>query len=600
MAAPSPIIANSDIVSYEITSEGSEIPGTYQVISIEVDKQVNQITKAAITLLDGSAATENFPVSDSSTFVPGNKIEIKAGYKNNNTTIFKGIILKQSIQVEDGEGAKLIVECQDTAVKMTVGRKSEYYTKMKDSDAMKKAIGNSSGVSSKVTVTNIKLPELVQYYSTDWDFVLARAEVNGMVVLTDNNTVTVQPPDENKSPVLSLTYGDSIMSFNGTLDSTLQLSEVKANAWDFKTQKMIAAQASNTNAGPGNLSSKKLSEVIGLKDYELETSGALEQENLTNWAKAQMVKSTYSKIRGGVKFQGSSLVNPGNYVTIDGMGDRFNGDNFVGGVRHEIKEGNWFTTVELGLSPEWMTSNSDVMSPPASGLLPGTEGLLNGTVKKIYDDPDSQYRILVDVPVIDQSGDGIWARLSNFYSTSGAGAFFLPEVGDEVVLGFLNQDPRYPIILGSMYSSPKNKPTNGLNPNEKNSKKAIVTKGQLKMEFDDENKILTMITPGKNQIEFNDKSKTITIKDQNSNSVKMSDSGIDLTSPKSINIRADESVTISGTTGVTIDSSGGEAALSGMSTKITADTQLSINGGMSSTISASAELSLQAGMIMIN
>ena len=55
----------------------------------------------------------------------------------------------------------------------------------------------------------------------------------------------------------------------------------------------------------------------------------------------------------------------------------------------------------------------------------------------MYEDPDSQFRILVSVPLFDPNGEGIWARLTNFYSTNGAGIFFLPEVGDEVVLGFL-------------------------------------------------------------------------------------------------------------------------------------------------------------------
>ncbi len=80
---------------------------------------------------------------------------------------------------------------------------------------------------------------------------------------------------------------------------------------------------------------------------------------------------------------------------------------------------------------------------------PAVRGLINGTVKKMYDDPLGQFRVLVDVPMFNNYGEGIWARLANFYSTSGAGAFFMPEVGDEVVVGFLNEDPCSPVILES-------------------------------------------------------------------------------------------------------------------------------------------------------
>ena len=175
----------------------------------------------------------------------------------------------------------------------------------------------------------------------------------------------------------------------------------------------------------------------------------LENTDLNNWSKAQIVKSEYSKIIGEAKFQGTNLIDPGKYMTFNGLGDRFNGDYLISGVVHDLSDGNWISEVSLGLSPIWFTEEPDVMAPPASGLLPGARGLLNGTVKQIFGDPDSQYRILVDIPLFDTNGSGIWARLSNFYSTSGAGAFFLPEVGDEVILGFLNEDPRFPVILGS-------------------------------------------------------------------------------------------------------------------------------------------------------
>ncbi|WP_459613983.1 phage baseplate assembly protein V [Dickeya oryzae] len=53
--------------------------------------------------------------------------------------------------------------------------------------------------------------------------------------------------------------------------------------------------------------------------------------------------------------------------------------------------------------------------------------------------------------------DGLWARLASYYASSGIGAQFMPEVGDEVILGYFNNNPSDPVILGSLYSS-KNPP----------------------------------------------------------------------------------------------------------------------------------------------
>ncbi|AXG74380.1 type VI secretion system tip protein VgrG [Flavobacterium arcticum] len=589
-----------DTATFTIKVNGNAIDDESKVLSIYVEKRVNRIAYAKIVILDGDADDETFKISSSATFVPGAEIVIEAGYDSKNTNIFKGIITGQTIRIDALVGSALEVECRDEAIKMIVGRKSLTYSKQKDSDVISTIIGNYSGLSSDVSSTPTTWPEQVQYYVTDWDYIMTLAENNGMVVTAYDNKVSVFKPDANTSSVLTVKYGDGLMEFNADLQSIYQIDNAKADSWDYKTQAVINGEATNSYAGAGNLSTKKLSEVVGLSEYRLQTIGSLESADLTNWSKAQLVKSEFSKIQGEAKFQGTSIPNPGQYITLGGLGDRFNGDHIMSGIVHDISEGNWITRVNIGLPFGWFTEEPDVVAPPASGVLPGVRGLSIGTVKKMYEDPDSQYRILVDVPLFDSNGEGIWARLSNFYSTNGAGAFFMPEVGDEVVLGFLNEDPRYPIILGSMYSSTNTKPYEGLDPNEKNSIKAIVSKSGISIEFDDENKILTVNTPNKNTVILSDQDKQITLKDENDNSIVLSSSGITIKSPKSINIEATESVNIKGTQGVKVQASGGDVAISGMNIKQSADVEYSAEGSATAKVSGGAQLTLKGAMVMIN
>jgi Rhs element Vgr protein len=593
-------ITSGDLVTFNIKTSGSTIPDTMDVQSVEVEKGVNRIPIAKVVVIDGSPSAETFGASSSSTFVPGNTITIEAGYDSTNEVIFTGIITKQSIRIQGNVGSVLEIECRDEAVKMAVGRKSLTYSKQKDSDIMSTIIGNYSGLSAAVTATTTKWPEQVQYYITDWDFVLARAETNGMIVTALNGKVSVFDPSKDTTSVLEIEYGNNLLEFNASLDAITQLGSAKATSWDYTTQATISGEATNSYAGPGNLSSKKLSEVVGLSEYELQSTAPIEVADLKNWSKAALVKSAYSKIRGNVKFQGSNLVDPAKYITLAGLGDRFNGDHIISNVKHVIGHGNWITEVAVGLSPVWFTQEPDVMAPPASGLLPGVQGLFNATVKKIYEDPDNQYRVLVDIPLFDQNGEGLWARLTNFYSTSGAGAFFMPEVGDEVVVGFLNEDPRFPIILGSMYSSTNNKPFNGLNPDEKNTIKAFVSKSGINIKFDDENKELTLETPSKNTAILSDKDKQITIKDQNDNCIIMSDSGITIQSAKNITVKATQNLTLKGDQGVTIESSGGDVQIKGLNIKETADMEYSAEGGATASLQGGAETTIKGAMVMIN
>ena len=592
-------IKSEGLVTFSIKVEGTTIPDTVGVLSIHIDKAINRIGTAKIVVIDGEPATGEFKVSSSSTFIPGNKVTIEAGYDRKNQTIFKGIVTQQSIEIS-GLGSKLIVECKDAAYQMIVGRKSLTYAKKTDSDIISSIIGTYSGLDSDVSSTTTEWPEQVQYYVTDWDFIISRAESNGLIVNVIDGKVNVKAPNADTSSVLTIAYGDNLYEFNANLNSITQLESVKATAWSYKEQTIVNSEASNDHAGAGNLSSKKLAEDVHNSNFELQTGAPLEKEDLTNWSKAQLVKSEYSKIQGEAKFQGTALVNPGTYITLKGLGDRFNGDHFVSQVIHAIEGGNWMTETIIGIPSDWFIERPDVIAPSASGLLPGARGLFNATVKKMYEDTDNQFRILIDIPLFDAAGEGIWARLSNFYSTNGAGVFFLPEVGDEVIVGFINEDPRYPIILGSLYSDSKIKPFEGLEPDEKNSIKAIVSKSGINIQFDDENKVLTLTTPGKNTAILSDKDKQITIQDQNSNSIVMSDSGIVMKSPKDISIEASQNLTLKGDQGVTISSSGGDVQVDGINIKQSAQMEYSAEGSTTAQVQGGTELTLKGAMVMIN
>ena len=46
----------------------------------------------------------------------------------------------------------------------------------------------------------------------------------------------------------------------------------------------------------------------------------------------------------------------------------------------------------------------------------------------------------------------VWARVAVPFAGDGHGAFFLPDVGDEVLVAFVAGDPRWPVVLGSLWN----------------------------------------------------------------------------------------------------------------------------------------------------
>ncbi|HEY8207156.1 MAG TPA: phage baseplate assembly protein V, partial [Myxococcaceae bacterium] len=171
-----------------------------------------------------------------------------------------------------------------------------------------------------------------------------------------------------------------------------------------------------------------------------------------------------------------------------------------------------------------------------------------GVVDAFQDDPDGEYRIKVRLSILDEQQGSIWARLARPDAGDKRGQAFWPEIGDEVVLGFLSDDPRQAIILGSLYG-PSNKPPEAAGPpTDKNEKRAIVSKGGSVIAFDDQKKAVTIQTPGGNKVTVDDDAGAITLEDQNGNTVTMDSKGITLKSAADFNVEASGKVVIKGST----------------------------------------------------
>ena len=160
----------------------------------------------------------------------------------------------------------------------------------------------------------------------------------------------------------------------------------------------------------------------------------------------------------------------------------------------------------------------------------------------------------------------------------------------------MNDDPRFPVIFGALYSA-KNKAKE--TPAEKNQFKSIYSKSGIHITFDDEDKILTIETPDMNTIVLDDKNKSISIQDLNENSILMNESGITIKTSKDLNLNADGSINIKATSNLAMSATA-DATLDGQSITQNAKTSFTAKGNASAELSASGQTSIKGAMVMIN
>src|SRR4051812_32174719 len=187
------------VVSYNITSDGKLISETYKLLYIDVKTEYNRIPYAELGFIDGDLAKQEYKISESADFEPGKEIEIKLGYNGTKPSdkpqvVFKGIVLKQSLQ-QNQRGCILVAELNDTAVRMTFGRKSNVFENIKDNAIISKLISNNGLQAGSVDATTVQHKKIVQYACTDWDFMLSRAEANSLLLSVNAGILTAKAPD---------------------------------------------------------------------------------------------------------------------------------------------------------------------------------------------------------------------------------------------------------------------------------------------------------------------------------------------------------------------------------------------------------------------
>jgi Rhs element Vgr protein len=531
-------------------------------------------------IVDGEPEAANFSVSSSNVFLPGKTIGISLGYDSNNVNVFKGIIISNTQKASDN-GGLLVVECRDEAVKMTLDKNSKHYNNITASDVAETLLGNYGIANTNISPATVTHKQLVQYNSSDWDFMISRLDAAGLMCILNNGETRIKKmeatPTGSNLPVFE--FGNNIIEFDGSMDARAQSGSVVLQSWNYSTQELETENAALNLSNPGGISTDDLGTG---QTTTIRAGGKKETTEQQALAKTKKIREVLSKIKGRVKFFGrvAQPVIAGDFVTLQGLGANFNGNAFVSAIQHDYSDGDWTTTATLGWDENFFTEQINPLSETSgSGDLNSLGGLQTGIITDIID-ADGDFRIKLRLPMVSNQEDGVYARLATLDAGNNRGTFFMPEVGDEVVVGFMNNNPAQPVILGMLHSSKNAAP---LKPESANDKKGYVSRSEIKILIDDGEKSITIQTPGGHIFVMNDTEKSIKLTDSNSNKIVMEQSGITIESATALTLKAATTLSISAPQ---------------LSAK--ADGELKMEGGGSTTVSSSGAMTIKGSVVSIN
>lgn len=225
-------------------------------------------------------------------------------------------------------------------------------------------------------------------------------------------------------------------------------------------------------------------------------------------------------------------------------------------------------------------------------------------------DPDGLGRVKVKFPWM-ENGSSPWLRINALYAGNEYGFFWVPEIGDQVLIGFEDNNPDNPFVLGAVYHKSANQKAYQV---KNNDIKTFKTRSGNEIKFFDksgEEEILITSPEGKNKIQLTLKSEvSITVFSENIHldAKKITITGEDSIAMKSKKITIEAQNELS-SKAAKIESSANSShkissassmEIKGMTSKMEASTQLELKGGAMAKLEGGAQTVVKGGIVMIN
>jgi phage protein D len=443
--------------------------------------------------------------------------------------LIDGEITGIEIKFSNTSEAHIVVTGYDVSHRLHRGRFNRSFLNSTDSDIVKRIATESRIKIGQVDRSGPAHEYVFQENQTNMEFLRERAARIGFELFVQNNKLYFRKPKSESS--LTLEWLTDINSFNVRVTSAEQVSAVEVNSWDYSQKKLISETARKekliTDTGSGQGSS--VSKAFKLKQPPKMIVVDQPVNNNAKEAK-QMAQALYDELSGefvtaDAKAEGNPKIRPGRVISLANMGTRYSGQYYVTETRHRYSQRVFKTDFAVrGLRQGSLLSTL----PPKTHLQPG-QTLLVGLVTN-NNDPKGWGRVKVKYPTLSNKDESQWARVVGLGASMNRGFYCLPEINDEVLIGFEHGDIHRPYVIGGVWNG-KDKTVETVADTIKNNKvrlRTIKTRTGHTVQFVEEDLRTSKAgiyikTKDGHHIELNDSQKYIQITTAKKHSIRMDD-----------------------------------------------------------------------------
>jgi phage protein D/phage baseplate assembly protein gpV len=447
-------------------------------------------------------------LTDSALFDVGKKVEIHMGYTGDLQAMMLGEITAVTPSFPAGGSPTLAITGYDLSHRLRHNRPERFTFKYM----------NDSAIAAIIAAENLLIPivdpaptlprESVQQTGSDWAFLTELATRNFFSVRVDWDKLLFQFPRPQLSQVV-LEWGKNLSSFSPRLSNSGQFGIAVIRGYDYKLAQKIVSILPAVAVGEDidniieKLGSAVIDQLVSLGRYVVRDKNVSNYVDAAQLAKSLLVQLLKGMYEGTGNCIGIPELRAGKTIQIRGVGKRFGGTYTLTKVTHSINASGYQTSFEI--SQQFESSflgrlRKKIGDSPNPNQQEPVRGPVVGVVENNVD-PELLGRVQLSFPTLSDTNLSDWARIVSAGAGSDRGNYFIPEIGDEVLVMFEGGDIDKPLVMGGLWNGTARPP---LTNQGINAKKSIKTRSGMFIEFDD--------TPGNESIQLRDRAgSTITM-----------------------------------------------------------------------------------------
>lgn len=379
----------------------------------------------------------------------GAKLELTAAHAyitsgRSDKLAFTGLVTAVEAHTDFELGFAVLLRGHSPTIRLDDVPRNRVLNKIKVSDWFSAVVGDR-GLSAKVDASSEVFEQLVQRNENDWQFALRVLGQAGLHVYYDGKELHAAKKVAGATTTLAYDQSESgLLEFR--LESIARPGKMKTGVWGEKDAKKVLKQssASASSSAKATHPFTKTAESASGQLFGVEGNFTPVQApgsaSLLDADAASVKGAWISSLTKGRGRSDNHDLAPGKTLKIEGIGAKISGSFIVTTVTHE------WSDERLAYSNSFECVPDTSLAPPRVERAEAPRGIWTARVTSLKD-PEKFGRVQVQCLDFEE---GQWVRLSSFYLNDAGGFVCYPEIGDEVLVGFVDGDDRFPVILGSV------------------------------------------------------------------------------------------------------------------------------------------------------